>query len=116
MAATDVLLSLPEVSSPRSGDTPRIPPSILLSAGGGDNFQRFSGAGWRRAYESASSNPVGSHPTACLPATLAGAGRKNQVPRTRSHRLTHQPDRPHAAAHRARDPVRPCRRVGPTAV
>jgi hypothetical protein len=39
----------------------------------------------------------------------AGAGGGSQAPRTRSHRLTHQPDGPLAATHRARNPVMPRR-------
>ena len=41
-----------------------------------------------------------------FPAIFCGwlAGRGSQVPRTRSHRLTHQPDGPLAATHRAARP------------
>ena len=52
-----------------------------------------------------------------FPAIFRGwlAGRGSQVPRTRSHRLTHQPDGPLAAMHRAPDPGMPRRCVGPRA-
>ena len=62
--------------------------SNLFSAGGGDHFQRFSGAGWP-------------------------AGCEHQAHRTRSHRFTHQPHGPMTATFRAPDPARPRRRVGP---
>ena len=89
--------------------------TILLSVGGGDDFPRFSAAGWCVAWEPGPSDPVTSHPKPRFPATLAGAGCGSQVPRTRSHRLTHQPDGPLASTHRAPDPVMPRRSAGPIA-
>jgi len=90
-------------------------PCFLFSAGGGDNFQRFSGAGRRGAWEPGSSDPIKYRPTARLHAAPAGAGSGCQIPRTRSHRLTHQSDGPLAATHRVPDSVKPRRHVGPMA-
>ena len=57
-------------------------PCLLLSVGGGDDFPRFSAAGWCVAWEPGPSDPVTSHPKPRFPATLAGAWRGSQVPRT----------------------------------
>ena len=91
------------------------PPPSLLSVSGGDDFPRFSAAGWCVAWEPGPSDPVTSHPKSRFPATLAGAGCGSQVLRSRSHRLTHQPDGPLASTHRAPDPVMPRRFAGPIA-
>ena len=46
----------------------------LLSVSGGDDFPRFSAAGWCVAWEPGPSDPVTSHPKSRFPATLAGRG------------------------------------------
>ena len=69
------------------------------------DFLRLADGAWDRPLGSGRT----SHTTLRFPATLAGAGSGSQVPRTRSHRLTHQPDGPRPLQHRAPDPVMPCR-------
>ena len=84
----------------------------LLSVSGGDDFPRFSAAGWCVAWEPGPSDPVTSHPKPRFPATLAGAGCGKARSFGPGHRLTHQPDGPLASTHRAPDPVMPRRSAG----